>query len=86
MQREPRQQAQIWISLTIVPHEEDIDMFETATNQFSKTKKNVITITADSFIEMIQNPKTFNVGNEAKKNHIILYNAETFYQFIERAK
>ncbi|MEK6960906.1 MAG: nucleotidyltransferase domain-containing protein [Nanoarchaeota archaeon] len=72
--------------LTIVPHEEDIDMFETATNQFSKTKKNVITITADSFIEMIQNPKTFNVGNEAKKNHIILYNAETFYQFIERAK
>lgn len=72
--------------LTIVPKEEDIHRFETATNQFSKTKKNIITITADSFIEMIQNPKTFNIGNESKKNHVLLYNAETFYQLIERAK
>jgi len=35
---------------------------------------------------MLSNPKSFNVGNEAKKNHVILYGAEQYYQMIKKAE
>ena len=52
----------------------------------TKTKKNIISVTAAEFEEMISSPNSFNVGNEARKHHLILYGSEQFYQLIRRVE
>ncbi len=51
---------------------------------YSKIKKNIIIVDMNDFKEMISQPNVFNVGNEAKKHHIILYGVEQYYQIIKR--
>lgn len=71
--------------LILAPAKKDIPVLEKSLHQYTKIKKGIIVITAQNFIEMIKNPKTFNVGNEAKKNHIILYGAEQYYQLLKKS-
>ncbi len=66
--------------LIITSAKEDFKTFETAAQQYTKIKKGIIVIDAQSFLEMIKNPKALNVSNEARKYHIILYGAETYYE------
>lgn len=73
-------------TLIIIPHNGEIPSFENAARQYTKVKKNVIVITHDDFLGMIQNPTKFNVGNEVKKAHIILYGAEAYYQLLEKTR
>ena len=49
-------------------------------NVYTKIKKSINVVDIDNFREMINNPGKLNIGNEAKKNHIILYGAEEYYQ------
>ena len=69
--------------LIIVPKREDIAFFEQSAKQFTKVKKGIIVIDAQNFTEMIKNTEVLNVGNEAKKHHIILYGAEQYYQLLK---
>lgn len=71
--------------LIIVKEKNDIKEIERAVNKtITKAKKSLIFIEIKDFKEMIKNDKEFNVGNEAKKNHVILYGAEQFYQLIRK--
>ncbi len=70
--------------LIIAPKKEDIPALEQAAQQYTKVKKGIVVIDANAFIEMIKNPKTLNVGNEAK-HHVILYGAEQYYQLLKQA-
>ncbi len=70
--------------LLIVPKKEDTKEIEAAmAKTYTKTKKTIVVVTAEDFKEMIKNPKEFNVGNEAKKHHIILYGVEQYYELIK---
>jgi len=71
--------------LLIVPEKEDIQRFEPATKHYTKVRKSILVIDVQSFFDMIRNTVEFNVGNEARKHHIILHNIETYYHLIERA-
>ncbi|MCX6709026.1 MAG: nucleotidyltransferase domain-containing protein [Candidatus Woesearchaeota archaeon] len=71
--------------LVLAPAKEDIPAVEKALQQYTRVKKGIIVIDARNFVEMIKNPKTFNVGNEAKKHHIVLYGAEQYYQLLKKA-
>ena len=73
--------------LIIVPTKDDIEFLENAIrNSYSKAKKSVVIVSRDDFINMIKNPQQLNVGNEAKKHHILLYGLENFYALLEKAK
>ncbi len=52
---------------------------------YTKIKKSIVVVDANNFIDMLSKPKAFNVGNEARKNHIILCGAEQYYQLIKKA-
>lgn len=71
--------------LIIAPTREDIPALEQAAQHYTKAKKGIVVVDVQGFIEMMKNPKTLNVGNEAKKHHIILYGAEQYYQLLKRA-
>ncbi len=62
------------------------DALETVARQYTRVKKNVIIVDVQDFLEMVRNPNVLNVGNEARKHHIILYNAETYYQILQGLK
>lgn len=51
---------------------------------YTKVKKSITIVQAKEFMKMISLPQEFNVGNEAKKHHIILYGVEQYYQLIKR--
>ncbi len=70
--------------LFIAPTKEDIPNLENASRQYTQAKKSIFVVSAPDFTEMVKNPKTLNIGNEAKKHHIILYGAEQYYQLLER--
>lgn len=73
--------------LIIVPTKEDIESLENAIrNSYSKVKKSAVIVSREDFIEMIKNPQQLNVGNEAKRYHILLYGLEHFYALLEKAK
>jgi len=73
--------------LLIVPSKDKIPLFERAVkNIYTKIKKEVIIVTTQEFINMIKKSSEFNVGNEAKKHHILLYGAEQWYSIIEKVK
>ena len=69
--------------LMIVPTKEQIKNFERAGQQYTKVRKSIIIVDVASFVEMIKSPKVLNVGNEATKNHVILYGVEQYYQIIK---
>lgn len=52
---------------------------------YTKIKKGIHVVPADDFVEMIKNTNELNIGNEAKKHHIILYGAELYYQLLKNA-
>ena len=70
--------------LIIVPKKEEIKAMESAILHYTPVKRGVIIVDTQAFIEMIKNPKTLNVGNEAVKYHIILYGADQFYKIIKQ--
>ena len=70
--------------LLIVSSKEKISLFENAVNKiYTKVKKDTTIVTTDEFMEMIKSNK-FNVGNEAKKYHILLYGAEQWYHLMRK--
>ncbi len=71
--------------IAIVEKKEDIkNMEEEIRRIHTKVKKSLITITAQDFQEMIKNTNELNIGNEARKNHIILHGVENYYQLLRR--
>jgi predicted nucleotidyltransferase len=73
--------------LLIVPSRKKISLFEHALHKiYTKVKKNVVIVTAEEFIEMIKKTNEFNVGNEAKKHHVLLYGAEQWHSLIKKVQ
>jgi len=70
--------------LVIVPKKEKIPVMEKATQQYTKVKKGIIVVDAQNFAEMIKNPEELSVGIEAKKQHILIYGAEQYYQLLKK--
>ena len=71
--------------LIIVQDKKDINDIEDAVYKaYTKTKKGVNIVDISDFKEMIKNTNEMNIGNEAKKHHIILYGVETYYQLIKK--
>ena len=70
--------------LMIIPNKEEMDIFEPATEHYTKVKKSVIIVDTEGFLEMVKNTTEFNVGNEARKHHFILHNIETYYDLLRR--
>ncbi len=71
--------------LIIAPAKEDIPSLEKAAQQYTKVKKGLVIVDVQDFLEMIKNPKALNVGNEARKYHLILYGVETYYELLKKA-
>lgn len=71
--------------LAITPKKDDLKEIENVINKvYTKVKKSIIVVTVDDFKEMISISQILNVGNEARKNHIILYGAEQYYQILKK--
>jgi len=71
--------------LFIVPKKENIQTAEVALKStITQVRKHGIIVTEKDFLTMIQNKETFNVGNEARKNHIILTGVERYYQLLTK--
>ena len=71
--------------LVIVENKKSIKEIENAIqNTYTKVKKGLNFVDIDEFKEMIQNPQKFNIGNEARKHHIILHGAEAYYQILNQ--
>lgn len=70
--------------LIIAPTKKEIKKLEQAAQQYTKARKNIVIVDTANFEEMIKNPKVLNVGNEAKKHHILLYGVEQYYQIINK--
>ncbi len=71
--------------LVIVQDKKDIKDIENAINKaYARVKKGLNFVDVHDFKEMIKNTNELNIGNEAKKHHIILYGAEEYYQLLKR--
>ena len=68
----------------IAPAKEDIPALEKVAQQYTKAKKGIVVVDVHGFLEMIKNQNTLNVGNEARKHHILLYGAETYYELLKK--
>jgi len=67
--------------LIIVKNKNDIkDIENSINNAYTKVKKGLNFIDINDFKEMIKNTEELNIGNEAKKHHIILHGVEIYYQ------
>jgi len=72
--------------LIIVPMKTDIQKMEDALRYIpTKTKKHFIIVEEEDFINMLSKANQFNVGNEARKHHLILYGAEQYYELVRRS-
>jgi len=70
--------------LFIVQDKKDIkDIENKIYNIYSKVKKSLTFVDINDFKKMIQNTNELNIGNEAKKNHIILQGIEEYYKIIQ---
>jgi len=70
--------------LVIVQDKKDIEDIENAMNKaYTKVRKGLNFIDVHDFKEMTKNTNELNIGNEAKKHHIILYGAEEYYQLLK---
>ena len=74
------------IDLLVILHDKkDIEDIENAINKaYTKVKKGLNFVDVHDFKEMIKNTNELNIGNEAKKHHLILYGAEEYYQLLKR--
>ncbi len=71
--------------LAIVRDKRDIKDIDNAINHaYTKVKKGLNFADVNDFKEMIKNTNELNIGNEARKYHIILYGAEAYYQLLKR--
>lgn len=71
--------------LVIVQGKRDIKEIEDVIRKvYTKVKKASNFIDINDFKEMLLNPNALNIGNEARKNHIILYGIEEYYQLLKR--
>jgi len=69
--------------LAIVKDKSEIKaMQESILREYTKIKKSLVIVDIQDFKDMISNPEKFNVGNEARKNHILLYGSEHYYNLI----
>ncbi len=70
--------------LVIVQDKKDINRIEHIIHKtYTKVKKGVHFAELSDFKEMIKNTNEFNVGNEARKHHIILHGAEAYCQLLK---
>lgn len=70
--------------LVIVQDKKDMMEIENSVqNAYTKIKKGLILVDIDDFKGMIRNTDEFNVGNEAKKHHMILHGIEEYYRIIK---
>ena len=70
--------------LVILQNKEEIKSMERVIdNVYTKIKKGVNFIDINDFIEMIKDSNDLNIGNEAKKHHIILHGVEQYYQLLK---
>ncbi len=70
--------------LIIVQNKKDIKEIENFIDKiYTKVKKRINFVDINDFKEMIKNTNEFNIGNEARKHHIILYGVEEYYQIIK---
>lgn len=71
--------------LVIVQNKKDIKEIEDAMYKtYTKIKKGLNFADINDFRGMIRNTDELNIGNEARKYHIILYGIEEYYQMIKR--
>ena len=71
--------------LIIVPRKEDVEVMEEKLYSIPlKIKKQNIVVEEKDFHEMISKLNQFNVGNEARKHHIILYGDEQYYALLAK--
>ena len=67
--------------MIIVQDKHDIKKIENAIRKvYTQVKKGVNVVDVSDFKEMVRNTNELNIGNEAKKHHIILYGVENYYQ------
>jgi predicted nucleotidyltransferase len=52
---------------------------------YTPMKKGIVSVLGTEFMEMVANSEKINVGNEAKKHHVLLYGAEQFHQMLAKA-
>lgn len=70
--------------LVIVQDKKDMMEIENSVqNVYTKIKKGLILVDINDFKGMIRNTDEFNVGNEAKKHHMILHGIEEYYRIIK---
>lgn len=70
--------------LIIVNDKKEIRNAENALQKaYTKIKKNINIVDTEDFKEMIKNTEKLNIGNEAKKHHILLYGIEEYYNIIK---
>ena len=70
--------------LMIVNDKKEIRNAENALQKvYTKVKKSINIVDTEDFKEMIKNTEKLNIGNEAKKHHILLYGIEEYYQIIK---
>jgi len=70
--------------LIIVNDKKEIRNAEnTLQKAYTKIKKSINIVDTEDFKEMIKNTEKLNIGNEAKKHHILLYGIEEYYQIIK---
>jgi len=73
--------------LAVVQDKRYISKIEDAIrNAYTKARKSINVVTVEDFTEMIRNTEEFNIGNEARKYHILLQGAEMYYQLSRGAK
>lgn len=71
--------------LIIVQDKKDIKEIENLIHKaYTKIKKGLNFIDINDFKEMIKNTNELNIGNEAKKHHVMLYGVEAYYQLLKR--
>jgi predicted nucleotidyltransferase len=70
--------------LMIVQDREEIKLMKNIIQEiYTKIKKSLNIVDIADFKEMLSNPEKLNIGNESKKNHILLYGAEQYYNIIK---
>lgn len=73
--------------LIIVQDKKDIKEIEEVIHKtYTKVKKGINFVDISDFEEMIKNTNKLNIGNEARKYHIILYGVEEYHQIIKRSR
>jgi predicted nucleotidyltransferase len=72
--------------LIIMQDKKDIkEVGDSISKAYTKVRKGLNLIDINDFKEMTRDTSELNIGNEAKKHHIILYGAESYYQLLKRA-